>query len=331
MEEEGAREGTREGTSSCVPSVALPVSMLLPSSQVPGTVSGLFLCYDDTTHSAAAFDSNFCSKMKEHFSGLWSVRAAPTSSWCYLRLTRGSRSRMWNRQSRYLTEILSDLCKHSSFQGKSGQQAGRKPPPYPKKIYEYLNDHIIGQEPAKKALAVAVYNHYKRIYHNIPVNKKMDKVGKSENFLFSLVIKKTKFQGPAEMAEQTGGRSLPTHRWESSPLPPLACRDVYCIITLPCWSDTYIICGNYCCQKYTPLTCDLITEKSTDSWSVPTLTWERAKRLTCAHPPKPSHCPFENLVLHSIQAQLWTEIRSNHIKYPKHKNWRKKQPNNLLS
>ena len=64
------------------------------------------------------------------------------------------------------------------FQGKSGQQTGRKPPPYPKKIYEYLNDHIIGQEPAKKALAVAVYNHYKRIYHNIPVNKKMDKVGK---------------------------------------------------------------------------------------------------------------------------------------------------------
>ena len=63
-------EGAREGTSSCVPSVALPVSMLLPSSQVPGTVSGLFLCYDDTTHSAAAFDSNFCSKMKEHFSGL---------------------------------------------------------------------------------------------------------------------------------------------------------------------------------------------------------------------------------------------------------------------
>ena len=62
------------------------------------------------------------------------------------------------------------------LQGKSGQQAGRKPPPYPKKIYEYLNDHIIGQEPAKKALAVAVYNHYKRIYHNIPVNKKMDKV-----------------------------------------------------------------------------------------------------------------------------------------------------------
>ncbi len=32
--------------------------------------------------------------------------------------------------------------------------------------------HIIGQERAKKALSVAVYNHYKRIYHNIPVQKK---------------------------------------------------------------------------------------------------------------------------------------------------------------
>jgi ATP-dependent protease Clp ATPase subunit len=32
---------------------------------------------------------------------------------------------------------------------------------------------ILGQEAAKKALSVAVYNHYKRIYHNIPVNKKV--------------------------------------------------------------------------------------------------------------------------------------------------------------
>ena len=53
--------------------------------------------------------------------------------------------------------------------------SSRKPPPYPKKIYEYLNSHIIGQEKAKKALSVAVYNHYKRIYHNIPVKKSQDK------------------------------------------------------------------------------------------------------------------------------------------------------------
>lgn len=34
---------------------------------------------------------------------------------------------------------------------------------------EYLDRHVVGQDLAKKVLAVAVYNHYKRIYHNIPV------------------------------------------------------------------------------------------------------------------------------------------------------------------
>nr|CAD7196809.1 unnamed protein product [Timema douglasi] len=44
----------------------------------------------------------------------------------------------------------------------------RKPPPPPKKIFEYLNRHVVGQDYAKKVLSVAVYNHYKRIYNNIP-------------------------------------------------------------------------------------------------------------------------------------------------------------------
>lgn len=35
--------------------------------------------------------------------------------------------------------------------------------PKPKEIYDTLSDYVIGQDPAKKALAVAVYNHYKRI------------------------------------------------------------------------------------------------------------------------------------------------------------------------
>jgi len=66
----------------------------------------------------------------------------------------------------------------------------RKPPPYPKKIYEYLDSHIIGQDAAKKALSVAVYNHYKRIYHNIPVSKK----------------------NPDGGAPTEAGRQLPSHR-----------------------------------------------------------------------------------------------------------------------
>ncbi|GGH98267.1 MULTISPECIES: ATP-dependent Clp protease ATP-binding subunit ClpX [Mammaliicoccus] len=35
--------------------------------------------------------------------------------------------------------------------------------PTPKEIMEQLNDYVIGQENAKKSLAVAVYNHYKRV------------------------------------------------------------------------------------------------------------------------------------------------------------------------
>jgi len=35
--------------------------------------------------------------------------------------------------------------------------------PKPREIYEFLDGYVIGQETAKKALSVAVYNHYKRI------------------------------------------------------------------------------------------------------------------------------------------------------------------------
>ena len=37
----------------------------------------------------------------------------------------------------------------------------------PKDIKEYLDSHIIGQDEAKKVLAVAVYNHYKQINYQI--------------------------------------------------------------------------------------------------------------------------------------------------------------------
>ncbi len=35
--------------------------------------------------------------------------------------------------------------------------------PRPREIYEVLNDYVVGQEGAKRSLAVAVYNHYKRV------------------------------------------------------------------------------------------------------------------------------------------------------------------------
>lgn len=35
--------------------------------------------------------------------------------------------------------------------------------PKPREIFDFLEEYIVGQEPAKRALSVAVYNHYKRV------------------------------------------------------------------------------------------------------------------------------------------------------------------------
>jgi ATP-dependent Clp protease ATP-binding subunit ClpX len=50
--------------------------------------------------------------------------------------------------------------------------------PTPKELKALLDEHIIGQEEAKKILSVAVYNHYKRI--NYAVKQKRDAESKSE-------------------------------------------------------------------------------------------------------------------------------------------------------
>ena len=49
--------------------------------------------------------------------------------------------------------------------------------PTPKEIKEYLDQYVIGQEPAKRILSVAVYNHYKRIAmgHKIDPDIEMEK------------------------------------------------------------------------------------------------------------------------------------------------------------
>lgn len=39
-------------------------------------------------------------------------------------------------------------------------------------IFAYLDKYVVGQSYAKKVLAVAVYNHYKRIYNNIPTGSR---------------------------------------------------------------------------------------------------------------------------------------------------------------
>ena len=49
---------------------------------------------------------------------------------------------------------------------KSTSEADEKPIPKPHEIKAYLDQHIVGQDDAKKVLSVAVYNHYKRLKHN---------------------------------------------------------------------------------------------------------------------------------------------------------------------
>jgi ATP-dependent Clp protease ATP-binding subunit ClpX len=47
--------------------------------------------------------------------------------------------------------------------------------PKPAGIHTFLNQYVIGQERAKKIISVAVYNHYKRIFHPVKSDVELDK------------------------------------------------------------------------------------------------------------------------------------------------------------
>ena len=46
--------------------------------------------------------------------------------------------------------------------------------PKPREIFQFLNDYIVGQDHAKKILAVAVYNHYKRVQAGSGADSEVD-------------------------------------------------------------------------------------------------------------------------------------------------------------
>ena len=59
------------------------------------------------------------------------------------------------------TTANAELAQRKS--GRADKKKGRNSIPKPKEIKEFLDQYIIGQDEAKKYMAVAVYNHYKRI------------------------------------------------------------------------------------------------------------------------------------------------------------------------
>ena len=60
-------------------------------------------------------------------------------------------------------ELVSTMCK-SGKKYKKEKSKYTLDIPNPKHVIEYMNQYIVGQETAKKTLAVAVCNHYKRIF-----------------------------------------------------------------------------------------------------------------------------------------------------------------------
>lgn len=66
----------------------------------------------------------------------------------------------------YICEECIELCNEIIAEEiQAAQPAETEQPalPVPREIFDFLEEYVVGQEPAKRALAVAVYNHYKRV------------------------------------------------------------------------------------------------------------------------------------------------------------------------
>lgn len=64
----------------------------------------------------------------------------------------------------YICNECIDICNEIITDDQQQETAARRPPlPKPVEIKEFLDDYVIGQDESKKKLAVAVYQHYKRI------------------------------------------------------------------------------------------------------------------------------------------------------------------------
>ena len=65
----------------------------------------------------------------------------------------------------YICDECIDLCNEIIEEelSETAEAGGLSELPKPREIYDFLEQYVIGQDVAKKALSVAVYNHYKRV------------------------------------------------------------------------------------------------------------------------------------------------------------------------
>ena len=79
--------------------------------------------------------------------------------------------RMITGRGVYICDECIEFCKDMLEEDKQKAAAESMPSasdlPRPKEIKEILDEYVVGQEEAKKTLAVAVYNHYKRINYEL--------------------------------------------------------------------------------------------------------------------------------------------------------------------
>ena len=79
-------------------------------------------------------------------------------------------------------ELCNDIIKEEGDAAGTGQPAKDKLPT-PHEIRSILDQYVIGQDKAKRILAVAVYNHYKRLANNTAISKDHDVVLAKSNLL----------------------------------------------------------------------------------------------------------------------------------------------------
>ena len=90
----------------------------------------------------------------------------------------------------YICDECIDLCNEIIEEElNEGVEVGLDELPKPKEIFDFLNSYVIGQEQAKKSLAVAVYNHYKRVQAGVQPGIGSDGKGKHSKDEFVEVAK----------------------------------------------------------------------------------------------------------------------------------------------